>query len=364
MSYIIEFKNNGGFLKFFLCLVFIVLLNSCATLNYNYQIPEKTNDGIETGTLASEKIDSTKLIQLSKDILENKYINMHSLLISKNSKLVFEKYFNGYNKNRTHFLASAGKSIASALVGIAIDNGFLKSSDQKLFDIFDFYPVIKNYNQKKERIKLKHLLTMTAGFDCGSIMDYQNHCGAKMRVKTDPIKYILDLPMQHEPGEIFNYNDGTPEVLAAALVHSAKMNYFDFQKKHLFDPLGIPHRPDSIGITSRDMLKLGLLYMNKGLWKGNRIVSEDWVNESTKPHVQSTFSKYAKYGYLWWVTKFEQKGKTYDSFYAAGNGGQYIFVIPKLEVVVVFTGGNYNNLTESRRVFEMMNDYILPAINN
>ncbi len=338
------------------------MLNSCASLNFNYSIPERTNDGLEISSLSKESIDSTKLIQLTKDILENKYINIHSVLVSKDNKLVFEKYFNGFNKDRAHFLASAGKSIGSALVGIAIDKGFLKSSDQKLLDIFSVYSFIKNHNKQKENIKLKHLLTMTAGFDCGNIMDYQNHCGAKMQYQPDPIKYILDLPMQHKPGEIFNYNDGTPEVLAASVVYSSKMSYIDFQKKYLFGPLGIAYKQDSNGITSRDMLKFGLLYLNKGVWREERIISEEWIEESTKAHVQSTFSKYAQYGYMWWVTKFEQNEKIFDSFYAAGNGGQYIFIVPKIKMVVVFTGGNYNNLVETRKVFEIMNNYIFPAI--
>ena len=350
------------FKPYYLIIIICTLFSSCSTSLYTYNKPAEINDGLVTGLLKETNIDSNKIYRLVNEILDNKYINMHSLLISRNNKLVFEKYFNGHDKHKTHFLASAGKSIVSALVGIAIDKGYIKNSDEKLLKFFKYYPVIKHWDKRKGKINIKHLLTMSAGLDCGNIMDYTNHCGFLMNKYPDPIKYLLDLPMTHNPGEFFLYNDGTPVLLQAIIGLTSQTDIAMFQQKYLEEPLKIKHEEETFNFSSRDMMKFGLLYLNKGIWGNKRIISKEWIEESTQVYMRNLNINIDGYGYFWWVRTFEVNSKKYRSFYAAGNGGQYIFIIPDLETVVVFTGGNYGNLNESRKVFTMMSNYIIPSI--
>lgn len=354
----------------FISILISTLIISCAPGNLIYKIPDIKNDGIKTGFAAETGLDSIKLIKMTEDISNNIFINIHSVLISRYNKLIYEEYFNGYKMEDKHELRSAAKSLGSALVGISIDKGFLKGTDQKLLNFFGYYPVINNYDKRKDKISIKHILTMTSGFECGKIMDNMNSCGAQMYNHLDPIKYILDLPMKNEPGEVFDYNDGTPTVLMAMVGISSNMQAGKFQDQYLYGPLGIKPDPQNLGITSRDMLKFGLLYMNKGKWNGQQIISKEWVEESTKISYKFDNPYNDGYGYFWWVRTFEVNGKKYQTYYAAGNGGQYIFIFPESELVIVFTGGNYNDygFTNKREIvlqpYKIVNNYILPALIN
>ena len=360
-------------MKFYINIFFIlslIILISCSSANYVYKKPAQLNDGIKTGSLKEASLDSLTLTQMTNDINDNKYINIHSVLISRYNKLVYEEYFNGYTKDDKHELRSAAKSIGSALVGISIDKGFIKGVNQGLLNFFSFYPFVKNYDKRKDRITIKHMLTMTTGIECGRIMDNMNACGAQMYNHTDPIKYILDLPMKNEPGEVFDYNDGMPTVLMAMVGIASNMSAGKFQEKYLYSPLGIEDDPETLGITPRNMLKFGLLYLNNGRWNGKQIISKEWVEESTKISYKFDNPYNDGYGYFWWIRTFELNGKKYKTYYAAGNGGQYIFIFPEIEMVIVFTGGNYNDYgyRNPREIliqpFIITDNYILRALSD
>ena len=354
--------------RLFILIISSIILISCTADQYFYRTPEEINDGIQTTTLAASGLDSSLIIKMNNDITNNKFVNIHSVLISYKNKLIYEEYYNGYKREDKHELRSAAKSFASALVGISIDKGNIKSVDQKLLNFFGFYPIVNNYDKRKDKITIRNLLTMTAGFECGNIMDNMKSCGAQMYNHHDPIKYILDLPMKHEPGKIFNYNDGTPTVLMAMVGIAANMPVGKFQKKYLYNPLGIKDDPQTLGISSRDMLKFGLLYLNKGVWNGEQILSLKWVEESTNISFKFDNPNNDGYGYFWWIRSFEVNGNKYKTFYAAGNGGQFIFIFPEIELVVVLTGGNYSDYgfrssSEIRnQPYYIVNKYILPAV--
>lgn len=349
---------------------FTTIFFSCSPASYVYKIPEQINDGIKPGSLQEAELDSLLIFKMTKNINNNEFINVHSVLISRYNKLVYEEYFNGYKREDTHELRSAAKSIGSALTGIAIDKGIFKSADIRLLDFFAYYPFIKNYDKRKDKITIKHMLTMTTGIECGNIMDNMNSCGAQMYNHPDPVKYILDLPMKNEPGEVFNYNDGVPTVLMAMIGIAANTPVGKFQEENLYEPLGIKQDPQTLGISSRDMMKFGLLYLNKGNWNGKQIISEKWVDESTIISYRFDNPYVDGYGYFWWIRTFDINGKKYETYYAAGNGGQYIFVFPEIKMVIVLTGGNYNDYGEnnSREIniqpFNLVGKYILPAIIN
>ena len=347
-------------IRYYIVLAIIIqFIFSCSQIKYHYYKPRYIYDGIETASLNDVNIDTTKINLLITKILNNDYRKIHSLLIIKNGKLVCEEYFNGYNAEMCHPLYSAGKSLVSTLIGIAIDRGFIKNSDQTLRDLFPEHKSINKIHTENSDIKLNHILTMTTGLDCGDSDDFENNCSGRLLKEEDPIKYIMQLSMNHKPGEHFYYNDGTPKILQYILRHTTKMRYDHFEYKYLYTPLDISAYRLSPGLTPREMTKIGMLYLNKGKWRGEQVLSEKWVEETSKKHIKTN---YGHYGYLWWMSTFKYPDQEIETFYAAGNGGQFIFVFPDLDMVVVFTGGNVNEMEYTIQPLEMLEKYILPAI--
>lgn len=328
--------------------------------------PESQNMRILPLQRAARNVNQLDMSSMTSHLQQlKKYNRIDSMLFARNGKLVFEKYFNGASKTKPHHMASLGKSVLSAMVGVAIDKGYFESEQDSLYR-FIRYPSYQHWDENKKSINLEHLLTMTAGWNCGSIANYKEHCGYTMLEQPDPYKWVLDLPMKAIPGTKFNYNDAVPKFISASLMIAGKQTVAQLFNESLMQPLKIEN---NIFLTqklnSRDMLKLGLLYLNKGKWGERQLISESWVEKSTSTQVVFGSDSHAKgYGYFWWQRDFEVAGRIFESFYAAGNGGQYIIVIPELDLVSVFTGSNYNNLKGMRQVFEIMESYVLPSINN
>jgi CubicO group peptidase (beta-lactamase class C family) len=192
----------------------------------------------------------------------------------------------------------------------------------------------------------------------------------------DWIEFVLKREMVHLPGEKFTYSSGLSLVLGAILKNKTGLYANEYAEKYLFGPLGISEfswqqGPNGMVYTSggnrglwlrpRDMAKIGLLFINDGNWKGQQIVSDEWVNESTKPHISAFFAG-PEYGYQWWRGEKDFGNRTIEVFYAAGHGGQYIFVCPSLDLVAVFTSKVYGNPLGVARPQVMMVDYIIPAM--
>jgi CubicO group peptidase (beta-lactamase class C family) len=198
-----------------------------------------------------------------------------------------------------------------------------------------------------------------------------------MRQSEDFIKFMLDLSMIREPGSHFAYSSGGVIVLSGIVAKSAGMDIQSFADSVLYHPLGIekvdwpkyaPYGSDATGeleLLPRDMAKIGQLMLNKGTWKGNRIVSENWVMESTREHVNNpTNTTWGKgYAYLWWMHEVEVSGQRYNSYSASGNGGQVICIYPQHDLVVICTGGNYDSLDHGYP-FAIIERFILPALIN
>ena len=335
------------------------IIHSCAPIKYTYFKPRYIYDGIETASLKDVNMDSSVIDTLIEEILNGEFDNIHSILILKDNKLVCEEYFKGYSVHSDHILKSLGKSIVSTLIGIAIDKKYIQSSDALLYDLLPQYQSILNKDIDKKNISLKHILSMSTGLNCGKYSEYPNNCGAQMWKADDPVKYLLALPLSHKPGEHFLYNDGTPAILQVIITQNSKMRYDHFRNTYLFGPLGINTDTNRDGLTSRELAKIGLLYLNKGKWQDQQILSTLWVEETIEKH-QTWRSGY--YGYLWWIGSLDYKNRTIDTFYAAGNGGQFIFIIPEVNMVAVFTGGNYNNMEKTIQPVKMLEKYILPSI--
>lgn len=334
---------------------------------YRYQPPKNINDGLSIGRVDSTVLNKLLLEQMMLKIIDGQYPNVHSILIIKDSKLVFEEYFYEHHRGKLHELRSATKSFVSALAGITIDKGFIKNQQQK---VLSFFPETNfaNESEAKKNITIENLLTNQSGLDCD--VSNPNSVGNEttMNNSNDWVKFTLDLPMSDTSGGKGMYCSGNPIVLGKIIEKTTKQSLPDFAKNNLFTPLGIKNfewnfKPDrsssetfcQLYLTSRDMAKFGLLYLNNGKWNGRQVISEKWVNQS--------FQKYSvvqgvNYGYLWWNKYLEVDGIKYYSFAAQGNGGQKIYIWRELNLIVVTTGGNYNSQSPSD---DLIRNYILSS---
>ena len=354
-------------------------LESAGKRTYDYTVPDETGDGLLSADMTDTGMDQEKIAELVNRIMRGKYDDIHSLLIIKNGKLVLEEYFrvNGriYSqfvtemyRDRIHLLASSTKSITSTLIGIAIKKGFIKDVEAPVFEFFPEYDYLNN--EQKGKIRLKHLLTMTAGLEWQQSNE-QPRDALGMWNTEDVIKYYLEKPVVAEPGTEFTYSNGISTVLGAIIKNTSGMGADKFAEQYLFSPLGVADSewsryPDgtldtdgSLALRPRDLAKIGLLFLSDGRWADKQILSEEWIRESTKKRVRRSESLW--YGYQWWQRDFEIKGKTIESFHSWGWGGQYIFVFPALSMVVVSNAANFEYKSE-RYLFNMLETHILPAV--
>jgi CubicO group peptidase (beta-lactamase class C family) len=365
-----------------LCAVCLVSCRPAHTL----QTPEQTNDGWQIVSLGDVGIDEQIVRKAIDRIHDDTYQNIHSVLIVKDGKLVLEEYFGGYRwdydgdqyrgeftdfgVNTTHNLASVTKSFTSALIGIAIDHGFIQDVDEKVMPFFPEYAHLSD--ESKDKITLEHLLTMSSGLEWNEMeLPYgdTNNDLVQLFIVSDPIEYILAKPVVDEPGTQWYYNGGNTNILGEVIRKATGLRMDDFAEEHLFAPLGITeyewdhinpdmiHASGNLQLRPRDMAKFGYLFLNGGVWQGERIISQEWVEESTKERVRSAWGN--GYGYQWWMKTYHVNSTSVDSFFASGWGGQEIIVFPSLDMVVVFTGGNY---VEPSPIDDIVSQYILPAV--
>jgi CubicO group peptidase (beta-lactamase class C family) len=333
------------------------------------------------------KKQSNLLDSLTAAAAGNSYSDIHSILIAKEGQLVYERYFNGWNKDSVHDSRSAFKSITSLLAGIAIDKGLIKDVNQKVYSFFPEYKNFAGNNAWKKDMTIEHLLRMESGFDCEEFNDGKD-CETDMMASKDWVRFSLDLPMKHKPGTVWAYTSCDPMIISGIISRVARMSIMDFAKKYLFDPLGIKHYrwtvdPSGNGMTagsfyilSSDMMKIGQMVLQKGMWKGSRIVSAAWLQQSTStpvPIPDFSFMQFSKsavaipqpsyYGYYWYKEEIRTKTIRETVLFASGNGGQYLMVIERLGIAVVFTQGNYNSW-KAKKAFDLLARFIIPAFSS
>jgi CubicO group peptidase (beta-lactamase class C family) len=339
---------------------------------YSYRVPPVINDGWQTSSLNEAGADAEKIKELMHRILigHDTVKNIHSVLLVKDGRLVLEEYFYGTHRNHMHPIQSDTKSVVSILMGIAVEKGFIENIDQP---ILDFFPEIApaNLNRDKRAITIEHLLMMAPGLQCRDSYRYGWRGLSEMRQRADWTRFILDLPMAEAPGTRFEYCNGASFLLSAIIQKATGMKTLEFAENHLFTHLGItelgwPANPQGITIgwgemrlKPRDMAKLGYMMLKGGHWQDQPIVSRNWVRESTQPHIKAGAYEY---GYQWWRGKTIVNNQIIDAIWAWGHGGQFIFVLPMLDIVVVTTAKHYENPGNSERAFNMVNQYILPAL--
>lgn len=384
-----------------------VLTSACTPGNSvaeTYQQPTQTDDGLLVGTLEDVNLDTTVIESAVAEIQNGKYGEVHSFLIYKDGRLVFEKYFPGHDYlwegpnfhgdwvrwdiDARHNIHSAGKSVTSACIGIAIDRSYIESVDQSIFNYLPGYQHLKAGG--KGQITIEHLLTMTSGLEWdewgSSYADAENDVIALWVDCDDPVRCILEKPLVSQPGTDFNYSGGNMILLGEILRNASGMDIEAFAGEYLFKPLGIAtpewrwiegsdvvYAGGDQKLTPREMLKFGVLFLHVGVWNGKQIIPKEWVEHSETPYPgpenswinhflrpippgDSTFGPRG-YAYTWWTHEFSHEGKEISAFWAFGWGGQKIVIFPEQNTVVVFTGGNY---TSADMTGKILTEYVIP----
>lgn len=321
----------------------------CNTKNdCSYQKPIDINDGLYVSTLEEHKLDTAIFNKLNQDICNGKYGNIHSLLVIENTDLVIEQYYNKWGNNRLHILASNTKSFNSLLIGVAIEQGYIKNVDQRMLDFFPEYESLKK-DTLKNKITIKDLLTMTSGFQWDEhSLPYtdSNNMGRQMDKMEDWLKSSLELFMDTVPGTKYVYSGPNNIILSEIIRKSTGQNIAEFAEKYLFEPIGIKEYYwgakngvyDSGGglkLKSRDIAKYGFLHLNKGKWKNKSIVSEKWIKEIFSPYIEIHHPVYSCYQWQMVKTEFG-----FNAWFIPGNGGQIINIIPELDMVIVINADN------------------------
>jgi CubicO group peptidase (beta-lactamase class C family) len=351
-----------------LCVIFVLIafLASCAPSAPTPNPPTYWPTNGWRSTMPEEQgMDSEMLAQMVEHIHAEK-LDLHSLLIVRNGYLISELYVYPYSAGQAHWVFSVTKSVIGTLVGIAIQQGYIKDVHQTLFSLLPDQEA-ENLDEDKKAITLEELLTMTSGLNCN-----ENREPGKpfMEASQNWVQFMLDQPVVARPGTKFNYCTSAVQLLSAVLQNATGMSARQFANQNLFAPLGIqpalearwPSDPQGVTIggygltlTPGEMAKLGYLFLNQGQWDGKPVVPVDWVAASTTSHANRGDKK--EYGYLWWI---DPQGKW---FAALGRGGQHIFVYPAKNLVVVFTAAlPYTNDADLIPLEELLNQYILPAV--
>jgi len=374
------------------------LFTSCnyCDSNFIYHQPENINDGLHVGTLKSVSMDTAIIATAVNKLRCGKFGEVHSMIIYKHNLLVLEEYFPGHkykwdapsyygelvnwNRDMPHLMMSCTKSFTSACIGIAIDQGFITDVHQSIFDYLPNHQQFKTDN--REYITIEHLLTMTSGLAwdewSASHGTSANDIDRLYFECEDPIACVLEKPWWAVPGQKFTYNGGGMIILAEILKNATNLNIDDFSMKYLFKPLsvdsiqwgqfenGMYDAAGMLRLTPRAMLKLGITYLNDGEWNGTRIISSAWVENSSEPYnnnvsinIPGEDSGENGCGYTWWTSELSHSGDKIKMFRAGGWGGQEIMVFPELDMVIVFTGGNYDAETS---LYKLLEKFILPAI--
>jgi CubicO group peptidase (beta-lactamase class C family) len=372
--------------------VFIVclLVASVAVLLTGSTAPRIAGDdlwptkGWATASPASVGLDEQVLLGLDKDMATGKYSQMmDSFAVFRCGKKVFERtyahdyakiygkeagergplnarlngrynYFDSYwhpyyHGTDLHTMQSVSKTVTSVVIGAAMQRGDFKAGvDTPVLKYFDTSKV-KNVDDRKRRMTLRDLLTMTAGLewheDDVPYDDPRNDASA-MEATDDWVQYTIDKAMAAEPGKVWNYSSGATELLAYIFQKETGQDIDDYGQKYLFAPLGIRHEwkrtylgvVDTEGglyLNGSDLAKIGYLYLHDGMWDGKRIVPSEWVKESVTPYFQTDEPRF-KYGFKWWLTKLPDSPEYV--WMCRGFGGQNLLVFPKEGLIVTFTG--------------------------
>jgi CubicO group peptidase (beta-lactamase class C family) len=353
-------------------------------------VPVARDDGWPVASANEDLVDRGALCRMADRLAASS--NVHAVLVARGGKLVFERYFKGddeipggifghrvenvtFDADTLHDMKSVSKSVASLAFGIAIDRGLIAGVDEP---IFSFFPELSDLRTpERDRFRLVHALTMSMGLQwveaTPSTGDYNND-EARMHMASDQCRYVLSLPATAPPGQEFFYNTGTLALLSAIMRKATGRPLDEFVRANVFEPMGITntewmrYKGDTdagggLRMRPRGMAKIGQLVLAGGRWNDRQLVSKSWIETSTASKLKAMENQ--SYGYLWWLGRSRLNGRQIQWIGAFGRGGQYIRIVPELDLVVAVTAGYYQDY--SKRAFQLQYGVfkdVLQAISN
>lgn len=322
---------------------------------------------------ADLRMNAEKLAALDP-VIKSEYSNINGIVVARNGAIAYERYYNGYGPNDAHHVASVTKSIVSALIGIAIDSGFIRHADQKVLDFFPEY-VPDPADRQKQEITIRHLLTMTAPHP---FEDWHEPLD-QLCMQPDWVKYTLDMLGQGGRIGDFKYSTAGAHLLSAIIKRSTGQSAREFANERLCKPIGMTEIPDyemqsfefddlfgknvrgwvkdpsgnstggwGLALCPRDMARFGALYLNRGAWDNHQVIPKAWVDESTAMNP-------SHYGYLWWLR--EEKG--IFTYAAIGDGGNIICCVPDRNLVIAIAS---TFILNPRDRWTLIKECIIPAV--
>ncbi len=331
-------------------------------------------------------LDRAKLDAFAAEIGAGKYGYVDSMLVIRRGKIAFDRsfqhdydriygqeartksplnpldpsgpynYFNPwwhpyYRRGDLHTMQSVTKTITSVIIGVAVTRKEFPSLDTPVLQFFDAAK-IANVDERKRRMTIRHLLTMTAGLDWNENLPYADprNTAIVMEASFDWVQYAIDRPMAQEPGAAFNYNSGASQILSHIFRAATGKDMEEYARQHLFAPLGIERfywkrtptglvdTEGGLYLRAPDLARIAYLFLRNGMWGKTRILNEIWVNDSVAPHID-TGAGGVKYGYKWWLPPYGKDGAR-RAWAGSGFGGQRPVIIPEYDLIVVFTGWN------------------------
>ena len=337
-----------GYMRLNIFIMTATLLLSSCSKNEEEPVswkPVKMTDGWPVSSLKAQDMDSAVINNL---FIDAEYLdNLYSLLIIKNGFLIAEEYFNGTTVNDAARTASVTKSITSTLAGIAIREGFITGTDQKLKD---FFPEIDwgSTDPKKSEITVEQILQMRSGYPWEEADGYLE----ALFYSSNWIPFLEQFPLMHDPGTQFGYSNFTAHIMGMIIARSANQSLLSFARNYLFNDMGISitgwpkdangyyYGSGDIQMTPRSLAKFGQLYLDNGIWNDAQLIPSEWVNSSFQVYSSSTYGREIltyirtlKYGYLWW----SGTSGSHQIWFAWGHGGQMVVIIHDLNMVVVAT---------------------------
>ncbi|QOI96494.1 MAG: serine hydrolase [Flammeovirgaceae bacterium] len=323
--------------------------------------------------ISSETYDKEKIEELNRKILQNRFKKIKSIVVIKSGQLLIEEYFNGSSRDSLHDTRSVGKTFGSALMGIAISDGYIKNIDQTLSSFYNL-KTFSNYSTYKDSVSLRQLITMTSAFKGND--DDENSPGneSNMYDKSNWVEWTLNLPIDSNriKNRTWAYFTAGSMLLGDIINKSVPGGMKIYADNKLFMPLGIsnykwvytpqnvPSTAGGIRLRSLDMAKFGFVYQNKGIWNQRQIIPKNWVEESLKSY-HSTGSS-SGYGYLWWQKIYEVSGKKYETYFCTGNGGNKIYVFREIPVVIVIAAEAFNTPYMHLQADRIVDKYLLPSL--
>ena len=348
--------------------------------------PAELQDGWAVSSPEQQGLDPKLICAIGPRFEGWEEADPHGVVVVRHGVLVYEHYFTfgdelgpgevlgeePRNASTKHDVYSITKSVTALLTGIAFDRGWLKDLDAPIFSFLPQYVDLRT--PEKDRITLRHLLTMTSGLDWPENKRWYDdpvNISRRMGGSSDPVRFVLEQPLAAPPGTVWNYNSGGVEMLGVILTKVSGRLLDQVAVEALFDPLGITDwQPGTaaygLQLRPRDLAKIGQLVLNHGDWHGRRIVSANWVKEMTAPQVPrgsvSGPASVYSYGYLWWLGRSSVHNRDIGWVAGFGRGGQRLYVVPDQDLVVAVTAGvRIPGASQALAGEAALNDFVLPA---